>query len=276
MGKKLLNPQDIADAFSVYYSSLYNLHQDSGPPQPTPESIDGFLNSISLPKLSSDYLSTSNQPFTCQEIMKVIQALPHNQSLGPDGFTSEYYQLFHPILSPYLEYVFNAVMSDASFPLLTANIITLPKPGKEPTHVQNFRPVSLLNVNLKLYAKLIANRLLCFLPLLVKYDQVGFVPGHRAPSATRRIINLMHHMENTQRPSLLLTLDAEKASNRVHWGYWSQNLKTFGIRCEIFHAISPLYTVPSAYVYSDGLFSKIFTISNVTSPHSFLISQWSC
>lgn len=46
-GEKLLNPQDVADAFSVYYNSLYNLQSQENTPQPTPELIDEFLNSLS-------------------------------------------------------------------------------------------------------------------------------------------------------------------------------------------------------------------------------------
>lgn len=68
--EKLLNPQEIADAFSVYYSSLYNLLQDSNTLQPTPELIEDFLSSVSLPNLFLDDLSTLNQPFNAKETME--------------------------------------------------------------------------------------------------------------------------------------------------------------------------------------------------------------
>lgn len=56
------------------------------------------------------------------------------------------------------------------------------------------------------------------LPSLIKQDQDRFVAGGQAPDTTRRISNLIHHIETSDEPSLLLTLDAEKAFNRVHLG----------------------------------------------------------
>lgn len=126
--------------------------------------ITEFLTPLHLPKLSPIELSTLNIPFTIPEIKKTIRSMPHNKSSGPDGYSSKYYQLFQNELSLYLKQVFDSAMSKASFPpeMLTATIITLP--GKEPSAPQNSRPIFLLNVDVKLYAKLIANRLSSLLP----------------------------------------------------------------------------------------------------------------
>lgn len=65
------------------------------------------------------------------------------------------------------------LLLSASLPpeMLSATIVTLPKPGKEPTLPQNFRPTLLLNVDVKVYAKILTGRLL--LPSLVKQDRVA-------------------------------------------------------------------------------------------------------
>lgn len=47
----LTNPQDIANAFSDYYSDLYNISRDSSTSQPSHDDIDAFLQKITLPKL---------------------------------------------------------------------------------------------------------------------------------------------------------------------------------------------------------------------------------
>lgn len=67
----------------------------------------------------------------------------------------------------------------------------MPKPRKDSSHPQNFRPISLLNTDLKIYAKVLANRLMEITPTLVGLDQVGFVKGWQAPVGIRRMINLI-------------------------------------------------------------------------------------
>lgn len=58
-----------------------------------------------------------------------------------------------------------------------AIIITLLKPEKDPAFIDSYRPLSLINVDVKILSKLLATRLQPFLPLVVLPDQSGFVPG---------------------------------------------------------------------------------------------------
>ncbi|CAJ0944668.1 unnamed protein product [Ranitomeya imitator] len=112
--------------------------------------------------------------------------------------------------------------------MLQATIVPLPKPGKTPDHPSNFRPISLLNTDLKLYSKILANRLSDVIPSLVHRDQVGFIKSRQTLDGTRRMIDLIHVAGSDRTPSLLLSLDAEKAFDRVHWGYLFEVLARFG------------------------------------------------
>lgn len=76
-------------------------------------------------------------------------------------------------------------------------MVTLPKLGKDPTTPADFRPISLLNTDVKFYAKLIARQLTDVTPSLVKPDQMGFMRGRQSTDATRRIVNIMYHAEKT-------------------------------------------------------------------------------
>lgn len=64
----LSNPQDIANAFSDYYSDLYNLKQDPQTPQPSRDEINRFLQNVHLPTLTDKQLSSLNVPFSEWEI----------------------------------------------------------------------------------------------------------------------------------------------------------------------------------------------------------------
>lgn len=86
---------------------------------------------------------------------------------------------FSTILSPALSSVYSEAMPSAAFPheMLKAYVVTIPKPGKEPTIPSKFRPISLLNMNVKLYANILASRLLPILPILIRPNQTGFTTG---------------------------------------------------------------------------------------------------
>lgn len=135
-------------------------------------------------------------------------------------------------------------MSSTSFPaeMLKAYVVTIPKPGKDPNTLANFRPISLLNKDVKLYAKILAHRLLSILSTLIKPDQTGFTKGRQASDTTGRVIDIIHYAGSCRVPSLLLSLDAEKAFNRVHWGYMTQTLKKCGFSSPILSTILALYS----------------------------------
>lgn len=260
----LTNLQDIADAFADYYSSLYNLSESPDIPQPTDLTFTDFLSKLQLPSRSSAQLASLNAPFTMAEIDSVIRALPNGKSPGPDGLPTEYYKTFKHTLSPHLLSLFQEAASSGSFPkeMLMAHVVT--KPGKPLHSPSNFHPISLLNVDVKVYAKLLASRIQAVLPSLIKCNQSGLIKGRQPSDATRRMINLIHHASASRTPSLLLSIHAEKAFDRVHWGYVRATLHKFYFQGLILSATLALYSFPSAKVLTNRLLSKFFNITNGT------------
>ena len=56
--------------------------------------MDKFLKIYNLPKLNEDEAESLNRPITADKIEAVIKKLPTHKSLGPDGFTGEFYKTF--------------------------------------------------------------------------------------------------------------------------------------------------------------------------------------
>lgn len=117
-----------------------------------------------------------------------------------------------------------------------------------------------------MYVKLVAERLIDILPFLIHPDQSEFTKGSQASDATRRVIDVIHHFKSSGTPSLLLSLDAEKAFNTL--GLPHSVLTKFGFEGQIFKAIMALYTTPSARVYtSSHLPSKHMELGKVALYH---------
>lgn len=263
---KLSHPQAISVAFSEFYCKLYNLKDDVALGIPSDTAIDLFLDSINLPSILDAHLESLNAPFSEQEIASVIQSLPNGNSQGPDGFSNEYLKLYSSVLTPYLCSAFNYVMNLGTIPPenLQATVVALPKPGKSPDTPAHFRPISLLNADIKLCSKTLACSLLAVLPTLNNIDQVGLVKGREAPDGTRRLINIISHTAYSKTPTLLLSLDAEKAFDRIHWVFISKTLRKFGFTGNISYAIAALYSAPSTRVLANGVLFKPSTISEGT------------
>ena len=96
------------------------------------EEMHKFLENYNLPKLNQEEIENPNRPITSMEVKTVIKNLPTNKSLGPDGFTDEFYQKFWEDLRPILLKLFKKIADEDKLPnsFYEATITLIPKPDR--------------------------------------------------------------------------------------------------------------------------------------------------
>ena len=118
------------------------------------------------------------------EIETVIKNFPTNKSPAPNDFIGEFYQKFRDELTPILLKLFQNIEEEGQFTnsFYEATITIISKTDKDDTKKENYRPISLMNIDAKILNKSLANRIQQHIKKIIYYDQVGCIPGMQGSS----------------------------------------------------------------------------------------------
>ncbi len=145
-----------------------------------------------------------------------------------------------------------------------ANISLILKKGKDEMDPASYRPIALLNSDLKIFTKILANRLNKCITKIIHSDQTGFIPGRFSFFNVRRLMNILYSRYDSRQNVAILSIDAEKAFDQIEWNYITSVLQEFDLGESFSLWVKMLYAKPRASVLTNFDKSSQFTLHRGT------------
>ena len=127
-------------------------------------------------------------------------------------------------------------------------------------YIRTWRPISLLNVDVKITSKAFAKRLEPILPSIVHKSQNAYVKGRSIFDSTRIIGDIMLFTKEHKLPGLLLAVDFEKAFDSLDWTFLSKTLSAFNFGRSFIKWVNTFYCNIKSCVLNNGFSSTHFDV----------------
>ena len=221
-GSIVSSPSDLCRSFASFYSSLFTA-------EATDPSVQASLLANLSSALSPVQASQCEGHLTADECLSALQGMARRKAPGLDRLPMEFFLKFWGVLGSDLVSVLNSCLDSGSlFLSQRRGVISLTFKKGDRLDPRNWRPITLLNVDYKLAARVIAGRLLKVIHLVVDKDQTCGVPGRFIGENVALLRVVVQYASSSGTPVAILSLDQEKAFDRVDWGFMRSTLSAMG------------------------------------------------
>ncbi|XP_060216354.1 uncharacterized protein LOC132643852 [Lycium barbarum] len=184
-----------------------------------------------IPKLISEEQNKEINEFPEEnEIKNAIFGLNVNSAGGPDGYTGKFFQATWEIIAKDIITMVHSFFCGHELPryITCTNLVLLPK-NKDVVTCSDLRPISLSNFISKVFSRIINERLVKLLPLIISPQQTGFVKGRSIVKNILLVQEIVHEIRiRGKLANTVIKLDMAKAYDRVSWLFLTKVLRKMG------------------------------------------------
>ena len=234
-GRKITEPDEIAHHMKEHWKTVFHPHPTTNHAdfiehtntilQEVQHLQDNITPEITIDTSTLDNTHILTTPLTVDEVKQALSTIK-KKAPGDSGIGHQIIIHLPPQTIQAITYLFNTQLATGYFPqkFKSATAVMIPKPNKNHTDPQNYRPISLLEVIGKTFEKLYNTRLRQHLEgeELMSYKHFGFRAQHSTQSALNLITNYIHMNKKTKTyKTAIITKDVQKAFDTV----WHDGLR---------------------------------------------------
>ena len=251
-----LTKEECNNEIYTFYKDLYALRENVEPNGRLQEALKG------LPKLSPTEREALGRPITLAEVSTTLfSRMNTGKSPGNDGLTVAFYKKFWSSLK---NYFLSSLAASIEIGELTESqkksiIRLIQKKGRDPSLIKNWRPISLLNVDTKIFSRLITARVEKHIGKLVSNEQLAYVKGRNIMEGNRTIEFMTEHLSKTANGAIVC-FDFEKAYDSIDHQFIRAVLRNFGFPEKFIHLFNTLYKGAESAVLNNGSSTKYFPL----------------
>jgi exonuclease III len=260
-GKITSNSTAITEEQTRFYKNLYTEKLNTKSTSYTDaESI--LFNNQSGTKLTELQKEFCDNDINESEILKSLKALKNGKTPGTDGLPPDFYKFFWKDIKPYVTDSIQYALKNNKLSIEQKRglINLIPKKNKNRLILKNWRPISLLNTDYKLLAKILASRLQEVLPHIIKQDQTGYLKNRFIGQNIRLLEDITFFTKNEKLPGIIFSIDFEKAFDSVNWDFLFKTLKMFNFGDKFISFIKTMYCNIESTVLNNGKSSQFFRL----------------
>ena len=253
------DPQGILSVAYKYYCDLFSKKDF----QSDPNLENLYFQNVKKVPDGLGFCEWLKGKITVEEIWDVLMSFLEGKTPGPDGLSLEFYKVVFPIIKHDLERLFNTFFDSGFIPAKSkAGFITLISKKEPFDDIENYRPISLLNVDLKIYSKILCRRLSPILPYILHDTQFGYV-SKNIGQVTTLIRDIENDMKsNLSNDSFFVSVDFLKAFDHVDHNFIIKVLKWMNFPDKFINAVTSLMHMASSQLFINGHLSKKFKIES--------------
>lgn len=247
-GNDITDEMEKEEIITKFYKKMWNVTENI-----TNTEIEEYLNDLEFKIPTNETITSANAPIKYEEIQEIIKNLPKNKSPGTDGITYEFYKKFNNEISNDLMNLITNIELNEKLPESTrTSRIKLIYKGGNPKQIKNYRPISLLNTEYKIIAKIIASRMKNLLMEIIPNEQKAGVNERRIEHIHYNIEAAINLTKEMKRKMIIMTIDQQKAFDKINHNYIFKVMKKMKIPENIIKWITILYKDTKCQINVNG------------------------